>query len=548
MDSDTFSKYANKLIEAGANIIGGCCGSTPEFIKKIVENIKEVKIPLINGNQGSIVSSERGYTIMGHDKETVIVGERINPTGKKILQGELKEGNINYVLQLAKEQIEKGAKILDVNVGMNGIDEVGMMKEVVAQLSVSVETPLCIDSSNIEAIETGLRIYPGRALVNSISLEKEKVEKLLPIAAKYGAMFILLPLDDNGLPKTIEDKHNIVRTVFNAAQKYGYKKEDIVVDGLVQTVASNKNAALETLATIEWCSEEFGCNTIMGLSNISFGLPERKYVNTSFLAMSITKGLTMAIANPSVELFMNIKFACDLLKTKDKDGLSYIKRFSQKDEDDENDKRSEVFKSVLTGEKDKIINDVEIMLEQNISPKEIVENHLITAITEVGIKFDKKEYFLPQLIRSAETMEVAMTKLEPLLFGTDKKDKNKKPIIVLATVKGDVHDIGKNLVGLMFKNHGFHVIDLGKDVDSELIVNKARETNADIIGLSALMTTTMTEMKVVVDKAKEEKIKAKIMIGGAVITESYAEEINADAYSEDANEAVKVAKELLTIE
>lgn len=546
MDSDTFFEYASKLINAGANIIGGCCGTTPEYIEKIVDSIKNVQIPTINNTQGSIICSERTYIEIGKE-ETIVVGERINPTGKKTLQKELKEDNINYVLQLAKEQVEKGAKILDVNVGMNGIDEVSTMKKAVEQLSVSTETPLCIDSSNIDAIETALRIYPGRALVNSISLEKEKIEKLLPVAAKYGAMFVLLPLDDNGLPETITDKHNIILEVYNQANKYGYEKEDIVVDGLVQTVASNKKAAMETLETVQWCSEVFGCNTIMGLSNISFGLPERKYVNTAFLAMAITKGLTMAIANPSLELFMNIKFACDLLKVRDKDGLNYINRFSEKTSDDINQERSEVFKSVLNGEKDRIIKDVEKMLGDNITPKEIVEKHLIEAITEVGAKFDKKEYFLPQLIRSAETMEVAMTKLEPLLFDKEKDNNTKKPKVILATVKGDVHDIGKNLVGLMFKNHGFEVIDLGKDVESDLIINKAKEIDADIIGLSALMTTTMTEMKVVIDKAKEEKIKSKIMIGGAVITESYAEEINADAYSSDANEAVKVAKKLLSM-
>lgn len=545
MNSTTFTHHILKLIEAGASVVGGCCGTNPEYIQCIKEAIKDKQPNKIEQFQGSILSSERNYVKISDETGTIIVGERINPTGKKKLQAELKEENVDYIIKLAKEQIDQGAKILDVNVGMNGIDETAIMEQVVAHLSMAVSIPLCIDSSNVETIERALRVYPGRALVNSISLEEIKIKQLLPIAAKYGAMFILLPLSDSGLPKSQTEKHDIIEKVYSYARSHGFKKEDIIVDGLVTTVASNSKAALEVLDTVEWCSNTFGINTIMGLSNISFGLPERQFVNTAFLSMAITKGLTMAIANPSNTMFMNIKYATDLLKTKDKDGLEYIKNFSIKEKtSDKSLQRSIVYQAVLEGEKESILKNVELLLAEGLSPKEIVNDHIIKGITEVGNKFETKEYFLPQLIRSAETMEVAMEYLEPMLFENTQLDNVVKPKVIMATVKGDVHDIGKNLVVLMLKNHGFEVIDLGKDVDRELIIKTAKEQDVDIIGLSALMTTTMTEMKKVLNRVKEENIRAKVMIGGAVVTKTYAEEIGA-YYSEDANEAVKVAKALL---
>jgi 5-methyltetrahydrofolate--homocysteine methyltransferase len=543
MDKETFVKYALKLVEEGANVIGGCCGSDPSYIALLSQKTVGKKPALINKSQGSILSSEREFVTIGNGEKTIVVGERINPTGKKKLQGELKEGHLDYIIKIAKAQIEQGASVLDVNVGMNGIDEVAVMEEVVANLSTAVSAPLCIDSSNIEAIKAGLRVYPGRALVNSISLETAKIKELLPIAAKYGAMFILLPLSDEGLPKSLEEKHEIIRKVYEQAKAYGYTKEDVVVDGLVITIASKSSAAKEVFSTLQYCRDEFGCNTIMGLSNISFGLPERQFVNTAFLAMSITNGLTMAIANPSNDMFMNIMHGTDLLMERDIDAIYYINHFNQKQEQVENT-YSPVYNAVLEGEKESVVTYVKAMLEEGLSPREIVDDHIITAITEVGEKFETKEYFLPQLIRSAETMEKAMKLLEPLLFANNSHLNEKKATVIMATVRGDVHDIGKNLVVLMLKNHGFEVIDLGKDVDREVIINKAKEVDADIIGLSALMTTTMVEMKEVIRRVNEEGLRAKVMIGGAVITQAYADEIHAN-YSTDANEAVKLAKKLV---
>lgn len=558
MDAETFAKYVLELVEAGANIIGGCCGSTPDFIKKISDKVKTCKPLPWQTKQGSRITSERMMITIGQDEPTIIVGERINPTGKKRLQEALRDKNMDYVVTLAKEQLEKGAAILDVNVGTSGIDEVEVMKLAVEQLSTFVKVPLCIDSSNIDAIEAALRIYPGRALVNSISLEKHKIERLLPIAKKYGAMFILLPLSDKGLPKSIEEKHHIIEAVYNHAKSLGYEKEDIIVDGLVTTVASNYNAAVETLETIEWCTREFGVGTIMGLSNISFGLPKRQLVNTAFLAMAIAKGLTMAIANPSDELLMHLKLACDVLATRDKDSLHYIQSFNEGKKKDhapeaikaeqelhtEKERLDTIRQMVVQGEKDSILDNVKKAVEENHLPKTIIEGYLIPAITRVGELFEDKTYFLPQLIMSAEAMKIAMDYLDPLLEDGKGHQQGEKKKVVIATVKGDIHDIGKNLVSLMLKNYGFDIYDLGKDVSREVIVAKAKEVDADIIALSALMTTTMLEMEHVIRLVKEEGLRAKIMIGGAVITNDYALEIGADGYSEDANTAVKLAYEL----
>ncbi|GMQ60649.1 homocysteine S-methyltransferase family protein [Vallitalea sediminicola] len=556
MNEDEFSHYGALLAEAGANIIGGCCGTTKTFISKLKDKVKNIDIRLWQDRQGSILTSERKSVNIGGNNPTIIVGERINPTGKKKLQEHLRNKNMDYVVSLAHEQIEKGARVLDVNVGMNGIDEVDIMKQAVEQLSTFVKVPLCIDSSNIDAIEAGLRIYPGRALVNSISLEQHKIDKLLPIAKKYGAMFILLPLSDKGLPKSIDEKHEIINTVYSHAKELGYQKEDIIVDGLVTTIASNSEAAALTLETIEWCSREFGTGTIVGLSNISFGLPERKLINTAFLAMGIGKGLTMAIANPSDELLMNIMRASDVLAIRDKDSLTYIESFNKQekkatsneiaseDTNEEVDIKQTIFNMVVNGEKETILSNIKKSIDNGDLPKVIIKEYLIPAITKVGELFEEKTYFLPQLIMSAETMKVAMDYLDPLLENDRNKEVKQKKKVVIATVKGDIHDIGKNLVALMLKNHGFEVSDLGKDVAKEVIVEKAKEVDADIIALSALMTTTMLEMESVIKMVKEEGLRAKVIIGGAVITNDYAKEIGADGYSEDANMAVKLVHQL----
>jgi 5-methyltetrahydrofolate--homocysteine methyltransferase len=496
----------------------------------------------------------------------MIVGERINPTGKKKLQQQLREGSLEMVLDFAREQEECGASLLDVNVGMGGIDEKDMMLKVLDEVTLAASLPLSLDSSHVDVLEAALRRYPGRALINSVSAESEKLEKLLPLAKKYGAMFILLPLSDAGLPANIEEKIANIERIAEKAYELGMTKEDIIVDGLVATVGANPEAAKEVLETIRYCKQN-GFATICGLSNISFGLPERSFVNTAFLTMAIQEGLTMAIANPSQDLLVNTAFAADLLMHKEGADLRYIEHMAayqertpvmpaakanvtreKKPEIPSSDEKQhgQIYLDVLKGSRKQIVEHTKEELKLGTLPQDILNEMLLPAINEVGELFDKGKYFLPQLIGSAEAMKLSIEYLEPLLAaGQEKKE---MPVIVIATVEGDIHDIGKNLVAMMLKNYGFQVIDLGKDVSKEKIVEAATANHAAIIALSALMTTTMQEMKHVIDYAREKHVESKIMVGGAVITREYAMEIGADGYSGDAAEAVRVAKRLLGME
>lgn len=593
MTPEEFAGFGQELVEAGAGIVGGCCGTTKEHIAALARIVRLMDVPEVSEKRRRVLASERQHLDIDLDGRFFVVGERINPTGKKKLQAMLREDNLELVIEMAEEQEEKGAAILDINVGMNGIDEDAMMQKVIYEVTNTVNLPLCIDSSYVEVIEHALRIYPGRALINSISMEKVKMEKLMPIAKKYGAMFILLPLSDEGLPKDLNEKKEIINTVYNKALEMGFHKEDIVVDGLVATVGANKNAAIETLETIEYCKKDMGLPTICGLSNISFGLPERGFVNTAFLTMAIEKGLTMAIANPSQGLLMNAAYASDLLMNKEGADLAYIENIKPiaeiagsavgvsgsgvngaggtgngtgsagsgagstgngaassnsagavaGDGSGASAVSSKLYTNVLKGNKRTMISDVKEFLNQGYKPQELIEEHLIPAINEVGILFDKKKYFLPQLIASAEAMELAVSELEPLL---PKAEAGKEAAtIVIATVEGDIHDIGKNLVAMMLRNYGYRVIDLGKDVPKEKIVEVAVAEHADFIALSALMTTTMMRMKDVVEYVKEKGLDIQVIIGGAVITQSFADEIGAAGYSKDAAEACRVVERLL---
>lgn len=593
MDAEEFAEEMKVLVEAGASILGGCCGTTPEFIEKIHKafgtgevSIKERRKPGVR-----LLASERQTVEFGLDGGFIIVGERINPTGKKLLQAQLREGIFDKVLQFAEEQEKAGAQILDINMGMSGIDEKKIMLRALEEVSGVTNLPLSLDSSHVDVLEAALRHYPGRALINSISLETEKFEKLLPIAKKYGAMFILLPLSDKGLPENIQEKQHIIETVLDRAFSLGLKKEDCIVDGLVTTVGANKRAALETLETIRYCRER-ELATICGLSNISFGMPERSFVNTAFLTLAIREGLTMAIANPSQELLVSCALAADLLLAKEESDIRYIEyagtvaenRAKKEAEQGSNDKttpgnvtdrvdgiernsltdqvnhtrpgggqgtgappesetRTALRNAVMKGNRNGIAAITRDALAEGEEPASLLNEVLLPAINDVGELFDKGKYFLPQLIGSAEAMKNSIEILEPLLL--KESDTSDMPTVVIATVEGDIHDIGKNLVALMLKNYGFHVIDLGKDVPREEIIRAAKESHAQIIALSALMTTTMQRMKEVISYAKEQNVDARIMIGGAVITQDYADEIGADGYSADAAEAVRLAKKLV---
>lgn len=572
MNPDEFSKGMMCLLEAGADIVGGCCGTTPEHISALAHMIDEkalrenVAFKTRRGNvKRRALSNERDVLDIELDGNFLVIGERINPTGKKALQAELREGCLDIVTEMAESQEELGASVLDVNMGMNGIDEKEMMLKVINELSLVSNLPISIDSSHTDVVEEALRIYAGRALINSISLEPEKLKKLLPAAKKYGAMFILLPLSEKGLPKNAKEKKEIVHKILDEAMVHGLVKEDVVVDGLVATVGVDKSAALDTLATINYCKKELKVATVCGLSNISFGLPERAFVNSSFMAIAISHGLTMAIANPSQDLLMHSVFATELLMNKLGADTRYINRVSEhkvsvlsgevdaekvvlktdgsKDYLTEAQNGDVLFDAVVKGRQNKIAELVKKALESGRDAQDIIDTSLIPAINHVGTLFDKQVYYLPQLIASAETMEKGIGILEPVLA----KNRNKAPIatIVIATVEHDIHDIGKNLVALMLKNYGYNVIDLGKDVKAEVIVDTAIKEKADIIGLSALMTTTMMEMKNVTELVHKKELDCKVIIGGAVITQGFADEIGADGYSKDAQEAVVLVEKLL---
>lgn len=601
MEAEEFSEELELLVEAGATILGGCCGTTPEFIRKIRGKFgKNITVSPVRRREGThVLASERQTLCFELNDSFFIVGERINPTGKKQLQAKLREGSLDMVRELAEEQEQKGAKVLDINMGMSGIDEKTMMLRAIEEVGLVTNLPLSLDSSHVDVLEAALRHYPGRALINSISLEKEKFEKLIPIAKKYGAMFILLPLSDKGLPESLDEKRKIIERILERAFECGLHRDDVVVDGLVTTVGANKHAGLEALETIRYCHEK-GLATICGLSNISFGMPERSFVNSVFLSLAIKEGLTMAIANPSQDMLTGCALASDLLLAKKNADIRYIEytgalvesrrkkeeeqkkdKDLEKDKDlkkkeelerkpkaDVRDKKLEasaraseksavndsinfelcpaadtLFHAVLKGNKNDIAAITQEALVQGADPQSLLDNVLMPAINQVGELFDKGKYFLPQLIGSAEAMKNSIHVLEPLL----QKDAAAEdmPVVVIATVEGDIHDIGKNLVALMLRNYGFRVIDLGKDVLGEEIVRTALENNAQVIALSALMTTTMQRMREVIAMAKEQNLKAKIMIGGAVVTQDYADEIGADGYSRDAAEAVKLARRLI---
>ena len=584
MEAEEFTEEMEVLVNAGAAILGGCCGTTPEFIRQIHDRFgTEAKVTAVRRPEGiRYLTSERITHSFGLEDGFFVVGERINPTGKKALQAQLKEGSFEKVIQFAEEQEACGAKVLDINMGMSGIDEKASMLRALEEVSGVTNLPLSLDSSYVEVLEAALRHYPGRALVNSVSLETEKFEKLLPIVAKYGAMFILLPLSDAGLPKDIDEKKEIIHKIYDRATSLGMSKEDVVVDGLVATVGANPKAALETLETIRYCKAN-GFATICGLSNISFAMPERSFVNTAFLTLAIQAGLTMAIANPSQELLVSCALATDLLLNKEEAALRYIEyaggvRERREAKEAElarklsllesqgaasgqtsnagsveksavekgpqiNEMQDKLKTAVLKGNRNGIVKITKEALESGEKPAELLNQVLLPAINQVGEYFDQGKYFLPQLIASAEAMKNSIEILEPLLQTGSAGEE--MPVVVIATVEGDIHDIGKNLVAPMLKNHGFHVIDLGKDVPQAKILETAREHHAEFIALSALMTTTMQRMREIVAAAKQEGITAKIIIGGAVITQEYADEIGADGYSKDAADAVKLAKSLM---
>jgi 5-methyltetrahydrofolate--homocysteine methyltransferase len=550
-----FAMQTAKFVSLGVKALGGCCGTTPEHIRALCAEIKDRKyVPPSPSKKPCIVLTSRSQSVpFGFEFKPVIVGERINPTGKKDLSAELQAGQLTRAVELAQEQIEQGATVLDVNVGAAMVNEQEVLPALIAALVSRFDCPLCLDSSNEEAIREGLFQYPGSALVNSISGEEGKMDRLGPICRDFGAPFILLPLKGNKLPVTAKERLSIIESLLARAFDLNIPKRLILVDALALTVSSKPEAAMACLEVIRYCREKWNLGTIMGLSNISFGLPARELINSTFLAMCLAHGMTSFIANPNSARLQETLYAANVLLHKDPQAGEFIAKFSrwspgeqrivkEQDKDLSCENASKVQLAVIKGDKDRIVELLEQEVTEGRDPFELVDKELIPAITEVGEKYEKKEYFLPQLLLSAETMQKGFEFLRPFL---EKKGKKKGPKVIMATVEGDIHDIGKNIVCLMLKNYGFDVLDLGKDVPAEEILRAVREHKAALVGLSALMTTTMVKMEDTIKLIRKKNIPCKVMVGGAVVTEVFAQKIGADGYASDAVAAVKLAQSLV---
>lgn len=551
MGAVEFGTWGRKLVEAGASFLGGCCGTTPEHIKELAKNVKNLAEPVRHNIKRQLMLASRSKTVViDKDLPTRLIGERINPTGRKKLAAEIREGSLLSVKKEAVNQTKAGAHLLDVNMGVGGIDQAAAMKRAISEISQISDAPLAIDTGDAKALEAGLRAYPGRALINSVSAEKDRLRDFLPLAKKYGAAILCLPITEDGVPKTAKDRIAVVHTIIEAAKKHGLADGDFLLDALVMTVSAQANACQEVLATLQGYRQEFGYPSTMGLSNISFGLPNRPLINSTFFAMCLAAGLDAPIMNPYDDAMQNALMASAALLGKDPNGLAFSKneanlavpKKAAVAKETNLDTMSAIKQAVIDGEKDEIEGLVTKAINEGHGTNEITEKALTSAMNDIGVDFGAGRMFLPQVLLSAETMRTAFNKLKELLPNQQAADKG---TVVIATVKGDVHDLGKNITGALLANSGFKLIDLGKDVDSTEIVRAAIENNADIVGLCALMTTTMVQIDKVIADLHEAGCQAKVMVGGAALTQEYADAAGADAYAADGVKAVELAKAMV---
>lgn len=557
---DEMAAFAPKLAEAGVRVLGGCCGTTPEHIKKMGRVFKKARFKGANPTPAfTTLSSRTAFVSFGGGLPAIIIGERINPTGRKLLAEEIKQGKTSGIRNEARVQTGAGAHTLDVNVGVPGIDEAGAMKRAVFAVNENTSLPVVIDSSNPSAMEAGLQCVDGKPLINSISGEEKKLREILPLARRYGGALLALTLDDKGIPSTAEGRLKVAEKIIKRAAKEGIAKHDIVIDCLAMTVSADAKSALETLKAIRLVKERLNAATALGVSNISFGLPVREVINANFLAMAIAAGLDAAIINPGNKAMMDAYHAALVLTAKDTRAERYIKRFKPVIIGESADVKVETAtvgldsilvagirerlkKAIIEGDEDNITSLVEAALKEGLDPITISSEGLVPGLEEVGRLFACNKYFLPQVMLSADTMKKAFQRLKKELKGAKGASKGK---VLLATVEGDIHDIGKNIVATLLENHGFEVIDLGKNVPADKIVNAAIKNKVDVVGLSALMTTTVMEMDTVIKRLKDAGIKAVTIVGGAVVTKEFARSIGATAYGGDAVSAVDKIKQLL---
>lgn len=547
--AEEFASEVSSLIKRGVRVAGGCCGTTPEYIKALVEATKtQNPLPVTEKNITAVTS----YThAVRFGNSPILIGERINPTGKKRFKQALIENDVNYILNEAVGQQECGVHILDVNVGLPETDEKEMLKTAVTEIQAVVNLPLQIDTADYIALENALRCYNGKALINSVNGKRESMEKVFPLAKKYGGTIIALTLDENGIPETAAGRLDIAKKILAVAKEYGIQKKDIIFDTLTMTVSTDRNAAKTTLDALKQIKEETGCNTSLGVSNVSFGLPNRDAINATFFAAALNSGLSAAIINPYSQDIMKTYYTYRALMGLDENCLEYIEKSDSftsvntqtvsKGEKSVTDFKSELSRAIVKGFKD-LASEVTKSLISTASPLDIIEKEIIPALNTVGIGYENKSVFLPELLMSAEAAKSAFEVIKSAMVGKMAVNKAK---FVIATVEGDIHDIGKNIVKLLLENYGFEVIDLGKDVKPEKVLEAVINSKAEFVGLSALMTTTLPAMEKTVKLLKKEVPLCKIVVGGAVLTEEYANKIGADKYAKDAMEAVRYAESFI---
>lgn len=547
---EEFTEVCLKAYKYGINMLGGCCGTNPQYIKMLSENLKN-KPPITRTKVVHHLLSSRTKAIdLNLLNKPIKIGERINPTGRKKFQAELSQNIFGLVKSEARTQAQAGADILDVNMGLPGGDETKLIINAVNEIQEIVNLPLSLDSSFADALENACKHCAGKPLINSVNGETEKLEKILPIAKRYGASIIGLCVDEKGIPKTWQERIKIAEKILSYADKFGVKRDEIVFDYLTLSVSSSTKQVQETLMAIKESKKMFPeCKTILGVSNISFGLPSRQIINSTFLKMAINAGLDLAICNPSVDWAIDDEYARNLLLGKDENAKEYVAKYGAVAkkavvEETKLSPKERLFNAIINGDKDYIKDLISELISSGIEPLTISNDLILKALNVVGDKFASKEYFLPQVIMAAEASQLAFSYIKPLLKKDNQKVAGK---VVMATVQGDVHDIGKNIVCAVLESFGFEVFDLGKNVSKEEIIEKAKQEHVDIIGLSALMTTTMIEMEKVINLKKALNIDAKIMVGGAPLTQEFANSIGADGYSRDAIEAAKTATKLLKL-
>lgn len=546
---EEFASYMEEMIPYGVKILGGCCGTNPDYIAALCKMLEGKKYIKQNPDMQPAVCSSTNTVVINQPR---IIGERINPTGKKLFKEALLNNDMDYILNQAIEQVNGGADILDVNVGLPGIDEKAMMIRTVKELQGITDLPLQIDSTIPEVLEAALRVYNGKPIVNSVNGEEQSLNTVLPLVKKYGAAVVGLTLDENGISKSAGERFAIAKKIMERAMEYGIPKRDIFIDCLTLTASAEQECVMETLRALKRVKEELGLRTVLGVSNISFGLPNRELINHNFLTMALTHGLDLPIINPNVASMTGAVRAYKLLTAIDKDSMEYIAAYNAAKQPAQGDKNVPVQNNVsqmslafaveagLKSEAGKITE--ELLKTENAM--DIINTMLIPALDKTGDEFEKGKIFLPQLILSAQAAQAAFDTIKKSMKSTQEASVSKGSIVI-ATVKGDIHDIGKNIVKVLLENYGYHVVDLGKDVEYQAVVDAVKQYDAKLVGLSALMTTTLVSMDKTIQLIRENHLDCKIMVGGAVLTPEYAAQIGADFYVKDAKESIDVAKRVL---